>query len=201
MTTTSTNTTRRPGRPANVSGGQAPALTTEQVKTLLRVTATGPNGTRNVALLHMLLSGCRVGEPLQVTRGQVLVGGKVAESFTLGAATTKTKKARRVYLSATARRALSAWLDQQNSHDENDRIFPLNRDYAQQLVASLMKTAGIKGSSHSLRRTCATMLSDSGVNVVTISEVLGHSDISTTSIYLARNTANVAKAINNNLPW
>lgn len=201
MTTTSTNTTRRPGRPANVSGGQAPALTTEQVKTLLRVTAAGPNGTRNVALLHMLLSGCRVGEPLALVRSQVLHGGKVAESFTLGAATTKTKKARRVYLSATARKALSAWLEEQNSHDENDLIFPLNTAYATTLVAALMKAAGIKGSSHSLRRTCATMLADSGVNVVTISEVLGHSNTATTSIYLARNTANVARAINNNLPW
>lgn len=199
---TTTTTTSKPGRPANKSGGQAPALAPDQVKTLLRVTANGPNGARNVALLSLLLCGCRVSEPLSVTRGQVLVGGKVGESFTLGAATTKSKRARRVYLTPSARKNLAAWLDEMpGSHDDNDLIFPLTANYATTLVASLMKAAGIKGSSHSLRRSCATTLADSGVGVHVISELLGHSSVAVTSVYLARNTANVQRAVANNLPW
>jgi integrase/recombinase XerD len=199
---TTSTTTRRPGRPANKSGGQAPALTAEQVKVLLRVTADDKtNAARNVALLSLLLCGCRVSEPLTLTRGQVITGGKVAESFVLGAANTKSKKARRVYLSPSARKNLGAWLEEMPSHDDNELIFPLTANYATTLVASLMKQAGIKGSSHSLRRSCATTLAEAGVAVHTISELLGHSSVAVTSVYLARNTANVQRAVANNLPW
>jgi site-specific recombinase XerD len=44
-------------------------------------------------------------------------------------------------------------------------------------------------------------LAEAGVAVHTISELLGHSSVAVTSVYLARNTANVQRAVANNLPW
>ena len=38
---------------------------------------------------------------------------------------------------------------------------------------------------HSCRKTCATLMSESGENIRTIQEVLGHSNIQTTTIYTA----------------
>lgn len=50
---------------------------------------------------------------------------------------------------------------------------------------SLKKTSITKDVSlHSLRHTYATHLLEEGVNIVTIKELLGHADISTTMIYL-----------------
>jgi len=47
-----------------------------------------------------------------------------------------------------------------------------------------LQRAGIKGMKlHSLRHTFATMLISSGVDIYTVSRLLGHSDIRTTMIY------------------
>jgi integrase/recombinase XerD len=191
------------GRPAGVGGGQAPALTPEQVKILLRVTASDPqNGIRNLALLHMCLTGLRVAEPLMLTRQQVTTSdGSVAESFVLGN-WTKGKQARRCYLTASARKSLQNWLDIQPNQNPDAKIFDLTPNYAVTLVKHLLRNAGLKEcSSHSLRRSAATSLLSSGVDVKTIMLVLGHKNLSTTSAYLARSTTEVQKAVVNNLPW
>jgi integrase/recombinase XerD len=201
-TKTATAKTTKRGRPANRSGGQAPALTPEQVKALLYVVGQHENSARNLALVSLLLCGCRVSEPLTITRRSVITSkGQVAESFVLGAANTKSKQARRVYLNDTARKHLSAWLAAMDDKSEGAKVFALAPNYATRLVGELMKAAGIVGSSHSLRRTCATTLADAGVGVHVIKELLGHANLQTTAIYVSASTANVAKAINTNLAW
>ena len=127
--------------------------------------------------------------------------GQVADSFVLGAANTKSKQARRVYLNDTARKHMTAWLAAMTDKSDGAVVFDLTANYATTLVAKLMKAAGIVGSSHSLRRTCATTLADAGVGVHVIKELLGHANLQTTAIYLSASTSNVAKAINNNLAW
>jgi integrase/recombinase XerD len=197
-----TTTTTKPGRPKNRSGGQAPALTPAEVKAFLYEVGQRENATRNLALVSLLLCGCRVSEPLSITRRSVLTSkGQVADSFVLGAENTKGKQARRVYLNDTARKHLSAWLSAMDDKSDDAKVFALAPNYATRLVGELMKAAGIVGSSHSLRRTCATTLADAGVGVHVIKELLGHANLQTTAIYLSASTANVAKAINTNLAW
>lgn len=48
---------------------------------------------------------------------------------------------------------------------------------------------------HDLRRTCATWLKDSDVNIHTISKLLGHSSITMTERYLANDTPKIREAI------
>ena len=154
-----------------------------------------------MAFLAVLACGCRVAEPISLSVEDVLdPKGRVAESFVLKAQNTKGKKHRRVYLNAFAREALTAWVEERGDLAD-DRLFALNTNYATNLVRLLMREAGIKGSSHSLRRTCATMMSEGGVSVRVIQETLGHSSLQTTAIYLEASPANVAKAINNAVKW
>lgn len=196
-----TNTARKPGRPKN-TGGKAPALTLAQVKTLLRVTAAGPQGTRNTALVTMLLNGLRVSEPLSLRRSDVLdPKGRVLNTFVLGATNTKSKKHRRCYLNETAHKALRAWMNEMENQKPDALIFNLNTNYATQLVAKLLREAGIKASSHSLRRTCATTLAANAVSPRVIQELLGHANLGTTMVYLETSPALVERAINNNLEW
>lgn len=201
-TTKTTSTTRKAGRPKNSGGGQSPALTADQVKGLLWEVQQGDNNTRNLALVTMLLCGLRVAEPLTLRRRDVLNSkGQVNETFVLGRENTKSGRARRCYMNDTARKALTSWIAAMPNKDNDALIFDLAPNYATKLVGRLLQRAGIPGSSHSLRRTAAMTMADAGVGVHVIKELLGHSNLSTTAVYVAASTSNVAKAVTNNLAW
>lgn len=187
------------GRPVGASGGKAPALTSDEVRRLLAVTGGLENSARNLALIHVLLCGLRVSEPLAMRVKDVFDGRTVATSFVLAGTNTKTGKTRRVYLTDQAKKALATWINQ-GQLDPNDRVFALTSNYATTLVKSLMKASGLVGSSHSLRRTAANQLQEHGVSVRHIQDVLGHSHLNTTQIYLDASPVNVAKAVST-LNW
>lgn len=183
----------RAGRPAG-TGGQAPALTPAQVRVLLTVAGAGANGLRNVALLSLCLCGCRVSEPLCLRRRDVVdQRGAVADSFVLPASATKDAEHRRVYLTTPAKKALAAYLATIDFDDA--RLFPVSANYAVQLVKTLMRRGNVPGSSHGLRRTCATWLQERGVAPRFIQQTLGHSSLSTTMEYLEASPVNVEKAM------
>jgi integrase len=187
-------TGRAPGRPTG-TGGQAPALTPAQVRVLLTVAGAGANGLRNVALLSLCLCGCRVSEPLVLRRRDVTdQRGGIADSFVLPAEATKDNEHRRVFLTAPARKALAAYLAATDVGDDA-RLFPITDNYAVQLVKRLMVRANVPGSSHGLRRTCATWLQERGVAPRYIQKTLGHSSLSTTMEYLEASPVNVEKAM------
>ena len=184
---------RPAGRPVG-TGGQAPALTPAQVRVLLTVAGAGENGPRNVALLSLCLCGCRVSEPLCLRKRDVVdQRAAVADSFVLPAWATKDGEHRRVYLTVPAKKALGAYLGSVDFDDA--RLFPVSANYAVQLVKALMQRANVPGSSHSLRRTCATWLQERGVAPRFIQQTLGHSSLSTTMEYLEASPVNVEKAM------
>ena len=89
---------------------------------------------------------------------------------------TKDKEARAVPLSERAKDIL-------------DSVGPstfsmLTKDYVTHNFTAVCKKANLNGFKlHSLRHTFATQLIDRGVDVLTVSKILGHSDIKTTMIY------------------
>ena len=208
-TKTKTKTTTKPderlthgGRPKNSGGGQSPALSVDQVKALLWNTQQGDNAVRNLALVTMLLCGLRVSEPLTVRRREVLNSkAQVNDTFVLGRENTKSGKARRCYLNETARKALGAWIAAMENKDADALIFDLAPNYATKLINRLLTRTGLPGTSHSLRRTAAMTMADSGVGVHVIKELLGHGSLATTDVYVKASTSNVAKAVTNHLAW
>jgi integrase/recombinase XerD len=199
---TTTKTSSKAGRPKNSGGGQSPALSPDQVKGLLWEVQQGDNNVRNLALVTMLLCGLRVAEPLTLKRKDVLNSkGQVNETFVLGRDNTKSGRARRCYLNETARKALQAWIASMESKEADALVFALAPNYATKLIGRLLQRAGIPGSSHSLRRTAAMTMADAGVGVHVIKELLGHANLSTTAVYVAASTSNVARAVTNNLAW
>jgi len=89
---------------------------------------------------------------------------------------TKDKETRVVPLTDRARDIIDS-LD--------DSLFSrLTCSYVSHMFARICKKAGLTGFKlHSLRHTFATRLIDLGVDVLTVSKILGHSDIRTTMIY------------------
>lgn len=189
------------GRPKNQTGGKAPALSVEEVKRLMKVARSSPNGLRNAALISVCLSGARVAEPLVMSVGMVLsTTGGIHESFVLPASKSKNREPRRIYLSKQARLLIAELISSLGAVGPDTLLFPLKANYATRLVNSLMREAGISSSSHGLRRSAATQLQAHGVSVPHIQQALGHKNLFSTQVYLDRSPVNVANAIRV-LPW
>jgi site-specific recombinase XerD len=73
----------------------------------------------------------------------------------------------------------------------------LSSRHINRLLYALFDRAGLSGrlSSHTLRKTFGTILSDRGVNLPVIQELLGHADITTTRKYIGVGMGNMQKAV------
>jgi site-specific recombinase XerD len=101
----------------------------------------------------------------------------------------KGQKERIVPLGLPAVRALQAYLSQ--PRQESPFLFPgrngkqMTRTNVFLLIEHRAERAGIAHlSPHGLRHTCATHLIDHGADLRVVQEILGHSEVSTTQIYL-----------------
>jgi len=103
---------------------------------------------------------------------------------------SKYKKDRIVPLSEYISRGLRKYLDAEKPHNylfngkEADGHYTING--LSWVMREALKSAGIKKSVnlHSLRHSYATHLLEEGVNIITVKELLGHADVTTTMIYL-----------------
>lgn len=127
-------------------------------------------------------------------RGQEVVNLKIAdidfERMTIHIRQSKYKKDRVLPLSPIMAQGLKKYI-----HAENPYIWLFNgkeidgrysiRGLSWVMREALKKTSITKEVSlHSLRHSYATHLLEEGLNIVTVKELLGHADITTTMIYL-----------------
>ncbi|MDP3837062.1 MAG: tyrosine-type recombinase/integrase [bacterium] len=172
-------------------------LKIEQLKTLLDT----PDrfsiiGLRDAAILESLFStGLRVAELAALNREQIRFKQPIDDLEI--AVVGKGGKIRTVYFSARAAKALKAYLDERKDFDEalfiNYRRGASKRDVTRRLtvksiediVKKYVKIAGlpVMATPHTLRHSFATDLLNSGVDLRTVQEFLGHSNIATTQIY------------------
>lgn len=127
-------------------------------------------------------------------RGQEAINLKISdvdfERMTIHIRQSKYKKDRIVPLSPTMAIGLKKYLKAENPHlwlfngKEPGSKYSM-RGLSWVLRENLKKTSITKQVNlHSLRHTYATHLLEEGINIVTLKELLGHSEITTTMIYL-----------------
>ena len=127
-------------------------------------------------------------------RGQEVINLKIAdvdfERMTIHIKQTKYKKDRIVPLSPTMAIGLKKYLKAENPHiwlfngKQPDSKYSM-RGLSWVMRENLKKTSISKSVNlHSLRHTYATHLLEEGLNIVTLKELLGHAEITTTMIYL-----------------
>jgi integrase len=131
-------------------------------------------------------TGCRLGEILQIRwkninldRRIVIIGG---ENFT-----TKNKKVREIPIHLEILKIIEV----KGSRNSNQLLFSkqsgyfYNRDYISRQFKLVRRKAGLGEGIHfhSLRHSSASNLAISGVPIITIKELLGHSSIISTQIY------------------
>ena len=127
-------------------------------------------------------------------RGQEVINLKISdidfERMTIHIRQSKFKKDRIVPLSPTMAIGLKKYLKAENPHiwlfngKQPDSKYSV-RGLSWVMRENLKKTSITKNVNlHSLRHTYATHLLEEGLNIVTLKELLGHAEITTTMIYL-----------------
>ncbi len=158
-------------------------------------------GKRNLLLLHLsFYLGLRVKEIAGLKFGDVFEqNGNIKQEATL--TITKGEKIRQTYL--TNPKLITLLKQHYNRHVQAGNLFQMEQpllvsergckfspNSLQQLFSRLYKQAGIHGaSSHSGRRSFATSLISSGIDIRSVQHLLGHSCINTTARYIQENPA------------
>lgn len=151
------------------------------------------NSLRDLALTEFLYaSGLRVSEVISLDRSSI--DFVTREATVIG----KGGKERRFYLSEVCAEYLRQYLNSRT--DNNTALFVsikspykrLTKEGVEFIVKTLGKKAGISNvHPHRFRRTLATDLVRKGVPIQDVAQILGHSDLRTTQVYVALDQSTV----------
>jgi len=156
---------------------------------------------RNGAMLNILArAGLRLSEVLALKLDDVTLNDR---SGSLLVRQGKGKKERTVALAKEARAALRAYLNVRPKMAQTEVLFisrswqPLGPRDVQRLITEAKRRAGIQKqvTPHTLRHTFATRFLQNGGDVATLANLLGHTNVATTTRYLHPNAARVQEMV------
>ncbi|MBR6764444.1 MAG: tyrosine-type recombinase/integrase [Clostridia bacterium] len=139
-----------------------------------------------VAIMIMLDSGTRLGETLSAENEQLNLHERCLH---LPADKTKGRKARTVYFSAKTARELKYWLQFRDRYCNSDYLFPVRHTGLPIHLSDFEKNftkychrAGIwkRVSPHTLRNNFAKRCLLAGMDIYSLSRILGHSSVTVT---------------------
>lgn len=165
-------------------------LSEQQVSALLRACNKGTwAGTRNyVMLLTFLDTGVRLKELIALSLTDVSL-----QARSLRVKHGKGDKERTVFMGRRLIKAMHQWLQVRGYFVGEDVLFitrqgnPLDARNVERILERLAYKAGLSGvrcSPHTLRHTFATLFIRNGGDPFSLQQLLGHSDIKTTQIYV-----------------
>ena len=145
-------------------------LTEEQFDALLTALPTTSRGEElRFACIIARNSGARISEILALQPTDFAL---TADSIVVSIQCGKGRKPRTIYLPLSLASAVQRF-----------QGFAIDRMYVAATINRIMGDLGINSSFHGLRHTFATEATAAGVDVVTLANVLGHSDVKTTMRY------------------
>lgn len=175
-----------------LKNGKAPFINEHDFNlTMMSIQGINANRNRVVMMLSHFL-GLRAKELAALKIGDVIdQNGNLKDTIRLMAAYTKGSVYREVFLvDPQAREYLLHYLTKERLINLMDSPLLLSQkggefsaNTMQRMIGNLYKKAGIKGSSHSGRRTFATRLIRKNVDIYSIQQLMGHRSIRTTQEY------------------
>ena len=144
---------------------------------------------RNHAIFSMFVfAGLRKSELLNLRLADVDIA-----NLTVFVNQGKGSKDRIIPMSYTLAESLKRYLDERKRLGKSCVHFfaSLNRNTGftdsgiRRLVVKMRRASGMKFSVHKLRHTFATLMLEGGCDIYSLSKMMGHSDIKTTTIYLS----------------
>ena len=175
-----------------------PYMTEDDVKAMIEAART----PRDRAMVRFLVStGVRFVEMANITLDQYYTAINTNRVIVLKV--TKGSKERGIYINDSTEKAIAEYLA--TRCDDCPYLFAsfrrnqLSDNSVSQTIKNIGKRAGLPYwndlSCHCMRAACATIMSDKGVPVATISSTLGHSSLEVTSRYIKNTQTNVNAAI------
>ncbi|MBX9571397.1 MAG: site-specific integrase [Candidatus Obscuribacterales bacterium] len=180
--------------------GQARILSPKEIKDIFRMLAT----PRDKAMFALgIYTGLRVSEIVTLRANQLFTeSGNVRHVLKV----KRKKKKNTVYSDIPVHEKLKKILADYYEHAEFDIwLFPseaaasghLTRAAAHNILTKAFESLGLEdASTHSMRRTCLTNMSRSGVPLRTIQEISGHASLSDLQAYLDVDPDDKRRAIN-----
>ena len=186
--------------------GKARVLTSVEFKRVVKMQESNKHSLRNITCLYISFYLMLRAKEISNLTISTLVdkSGNLKKEVLLKRKMTKGSKQRRCYLTnEKLRKVLTEYLEMRKRNNTFHLDAPLilsqkkgafTPDTMQKLFARMFASVGLDGAtSHSGRRTGATNLFDNGVDVRNVQVLLGHSQISSTIIYLQENPAVLGK--------
>lgn len=175
-----------------------PYMTEDDVKAMIEAART----PRDRAMVRFLVStGVRFVEMASITLDQYYTA--INSNRVIVLKVTKGSKERGIYINESTEKAIAEYLA--TRYDDCPYLFAsfrrnkLSDNSVSQTIKNIGKRAGLPYwndlSCHCMRAACATIMSDKGVPVATISSTLGHSSLEVTSRYIKNTQTNVNAAI------
>ncbi|WP_437411004.1 tyrosine-type recombinase/integrase [Serratia marcescens] len=169
------------------------ALSREEVRALIRAAKRHPQHIRccrDVAIVMTLCgAGLRAGELVCLERRDY-------DNGILTVRQGKGRKYREIHVAVAVDKAIRTWIKASGVKEAGDALFnriqrngrvasqPLTTNGLTGILAQLQHDAGIaRFTPHDMRRTFITRLLEQGVDINTVRQLAGHSDISTTTRY------------------
>lgn len=183
----------------------AKSLTPAEIQQVLAFIENMPYAQRNRVMFMMTVAaGLRVSEVAGLTLGDVLDrDGAVRSEVFLAAHRVKHGHARTIFINSRLQVELADYISTRNDLDGTLPLFPTQRGPRRSFSANtlaqhfmwLYRSAGVRGSSHSGRKTFLTSLASQGVSVFVLASLAGHKSIATTQRYVTVNDDVKRKAV------
>lgn len=163
------------------------ALNSSEIKALLEACKQSRNEELYYIVLVALYTGMRYSNIVNMKKSNIK--GNV---YQLDGSETKSGKGQLIYLHQDLLNELNKYI---LKHNNDYYVFKYR--FIKRTFRTALKKAGIENFRfHDLRRTFATTLLYNNVNIVTISNMLGHSSLMMTQKYLANDSKKELDAIN-----
>jgi site-specific recombinase XerC len=194
------------GPPQGVRRDQVPrhapkALAPRAKLRYLRAVEAWPGARDRAIALLPLYAGTRIAEIRALDVADVRLSARKGEIHLVG----KGEKTRTVPVHPRLREALAAWLAERPAGPGADpaALFTSGRgtrmttDAIADALAAITAAAGLddRVTSHVLRHTFGTELTRSGVDIVTVAELMGHASLETTRLYTRPSAADMQRAV------
>ena len=156
---------------------------------------------RNYAIFHLfLLTGLRRSELLQLRLADVDI-----EGLTVRVRRGKNVKDRNIPITMELSQTLILYLEERRKLRKSCSAFftsftldaPFTVSGLEKLVRKLRKQSGVRFYVHQLRHTFATLMLEGGCDIYSLSRMMGHSDISTTTVYLSASVEHLRSQVQN----
>ena len=154
---------------------------------------------RNRAIVAiMLMAGLRRGEVLKLKLNDVSI-----ENGSIFINQGKGSKDRVIPINSRLKILLSEYLQQRQKFGKKcihfftgvQKDIPLGESGIEKVMTTLKKRTKINFSSHTLRHAFARLMLEGGCDIYTLSKLMGHSKITTTTIYLSCSTQQMSKSV------